>query len=106
MAMCSSSVKQEEEQNTTRPNWLELPRDVTEKILNNLDPIEILMSARFVCPLWWNICEEPLMWRTIHMPDPDALSYSLRYKIEKICRHAIDLSRGRLQDFSIQGCCL
>ncbi|KAK7305698.1 hypothetical protein VNO77_43608 [Canavalia gladiata] len=100
MAWCSSSAKDaEEEKNTTVPNWLEVPRDVTSKILKNLGAIHILMSARYVCPLWWNICKEPFMWRTIHISNLDALSYPRTYEIENMCCHAVDLSRGQLQDF-------
>jgi len=51
----------------TQPNWLELPIELTKNILRRLDTVEIVTSARNVCPLWWNICKDPLMWRTIQM---------------------------------------
>ncbi|KAJ1398190.1 Leucine-rich repeat domain superfamily [Sesbania bispinosa] len=81
------------------PNWLELPRDVTANILQRLGAIEIVTSACHVCPLWWNICKDPFMWRTIHM------SYNIfrnsPYNLENVCRYAVDRSCGQLEDIHI-----
>lgn len=80
------------------PNWLELPRDVTTNILQKLDVVEILMSARQVCSLWWNICKDPFMWRTIVMTYPRNSPYNLA----KICRYAVRQSCGHLEDINIE----
>ncbi|XP_058783594.1 putative F-box/LRR-repeat protein 23 [Vicia villosa] len=84
----------------TKPNWLELPIDLTKNILERLDTVQIVTSARNVCPLWWNICKDPLMWRTIRI---DNIHYTLfGYGcLEKICRLAVDLSCGQVEDINI-----
>ncbi|KAK7305700.1 hypothetical protein VNO77_43610 [Canavalia gladiata] len=99
---CIRKNDAEEEKNRAGPNWLELPRDVTEKILNQLNAIEILVSVRCVCSLWWNMCKEPLMWRTIGISNLDALQNYHTDQIENMCFRAIDLSRGHLQHFNIE----
>ncbi|GAU22404.1 hypothetical protein TSUD_122890 [Trifolium subterraneum] len=38
-----------EAENTTAPNWLELPRDITTNILQRLDTIEIVTIACHIC---------------------------------------------------------
>ncbi|PNX61921.1 F-box protein skip19, partial [Trifolium pratense] len=67
--MASSSITEKEAdaygESTTVPNWLQLPRDITANILQRLDTIDIVTSVCHVCPLWWNICKDPFMWRTI-----------------------------------------
>jgi hypothetical protein len=80
------------------PNWLELPRDITINIFQKLNTIEILTSVCQVCPLWWNICKDPVMWRTIRM-------IKLRdspYDLEKIFHCAIQRSCGQLKDIDIE----
>ncbi|KEH22429.1 putative F-box/LRR-repeat protein 23 [Medicago truncatula] len=69
MASCSSQTmkKKAKREISEGPNWLDLPRDITQNILQRLNAVEIVTSASLVCALWWNICKEPLMWRTIHM---------------------------------------
>lgn len=87
------------------PNWLELPRDITMNILQRLDTLEIVTSACFVCPLWWNICKEPLLWRTIDMTNNISLSYrdyEHSSRLEKICRYAVDRSCGHLKGIYIK----
>jgi hypothetical protein len=92
----------------TNPNWLQLPIDITANILFRLDTIEILKSVRNVCPLWWNICKNPLMWKTIRMENfdlvnlPDNDDQVCDYLV-KICRYAVDLSCGHLKDIFIFG---
>ncbi|XP_058768656.1 putative F-box/LRR-repeat protein 23 [Vicia villosa] len=97
---------------TLKPNWLELPRDITKNILQRLGTLEIVTSASVVCPLWWNICKDPLMWSTIDMftgitideitdlfqPDSYFENFS---RLEKICRYAVDRSYGHLKDIYI-----
>jgi len=84
----------------TKPNWLELPIDLTKNILRRLDTVEIVTSARNVCPLWWKVCKDPQMWRTIHMID-DVSPFDF-HCLERICRCAIDLSSGHLEDIAIE----
>jgi hypothetical protein len=104
--MAYSSIEEEEarEENTTVPNWLELPTEITSNILQRLDIIEILTSACHVCPLWRNICKGPLMWRTIDM---SYMTIRKRfsdydYDLVKICRNAVERSCGRIEEISIE----
>ena len=82
-------------------NWLELPRDVTESILQRLGAVEILETAQKVCTLWRNICKEPSMWRDINMLNlyewGDGQSDPL-----KMCHNAIDRSCGQLRGINIE----
>ncbi|XP_057432125.1 putative F-box/LRR-repeat protein 23 [Lotus japonicus] len=89
-------------ESTLGPNWLELPREVTAKILHKLSPFEILNGASPVCPLWWEICKDPIMWRTIDMTNPPPYPHS---KLVGFCRLAIKLSCGHLEDISIEDFC-
>ncbi|RHN68162.1 putative F-box domain-containing protein [Medicago truncatula] len=77
-----SCTKKAKGESTTKPNWLELPIDLMKNILQRLDTVEIVTSARNVCSLWRNICKDPLMWRTIHMICRFNFSSSC---MEKIC---------------------
>jgi hypothetical protein len=92
---------------TPLPNWLELPRDITINILQRLDTIDIVTSACVVCPLWWNICKDPLLWQTINMIKDISLSYfdtaydAYSSRLENICRYAVDRSSGYLKDIYI-----
>ncbi|CAL5189553.1 unnamed protein product [Lathyrus oleraceus] len=84
-----------------KPNWLELPRDITINILQRLGTLDLVTSASVVCPLWWNICKDPLIWTTIDMMSN--LSFSQNYfayysRLEKICLYAIDRSCGQLKN--------
>jgi hypothetical protein len=67
MASCSNVGKEAEVDNSTVPNWLELPKDITANILQRLDTIDIVKIACQVCPIWWNVCKDPLVWRNIRM---------------------------------------
>ncbi|XP_058768657.1 F-box protein SKIP19-like [Vicia villosa] len=97
---------------TTKPNWLELPRDIAINILQRLPTLEIVTSASVVCPLWWNIFKDPFMWSTIDMLTGitiDAITeltqrvsyFGYLSKLEKICRYAVDRSRGHLKNLYI-----
>jgi len=93
-----------EVESTDMPNWLELPKDITMNILQRLDTLEIVTSACVVCPLWWNICKDSLMWHTIDMMSNISLCYSdydYSSRLEKICRYAVDQSCGHLKDIYI-----
>lgn len=101
----SPSKKAKVVESATEPNWLELPIDVTADILQRLGAFTILTRARKVCSLWWIICQDPLMWRTIDMgmdyiyllPQCTQNSNSLK----KMCHYAVDLSCGHLEDINI-----
>ncbi|XP_058733356.1 putative F-box/LRR-repeat protein 23 [Vicia villosa] len=83
---------------TEKPNWLELPRDIAINILQRLSTLEIVTSAIVVCPLWWNICKDPLIWRTIDM----ITGITTHIRLEKICCYAVDRSCGHLKDIYIK----
>jgi len=88
-------------ENTRNPNWLELPRDITQNILQRLGTIEIITSVCQVCPIWWNICKDPLMRRTIRM----TMMHFSRYNyadLVKICRKAVEQSCGQLETIDIE----
>ncbi|XP_045826236.1 putative F-box/LRR-repeat protein 23 [Trifolium pratense] len=86
------------------PNWLELPIDITRNILQRLDIINIVTSICLVCPLWWNICKDPSMWRTIHMSNNETSRYSDE-DLVNICRYAAERSCGQLEDIEIVSFC-
>ncbi|GAU44507.1 hypothetical protein TSUD_122770 [Trifolium subterraneum] len=86
------------------PNWHELPTDITRNILMRLDIINIVTSVCLVCPLWWNICKDPFMWRTIHLSNNETSRYS-NEDLVKICRYAVKRSCGQLEDIEIVSFC-
>lgn len=92
-----------------KPNWLELPRDVTSNILQRLGAVEILTKARYVCPYWWNICKDPFMWRKIHMGRSHLyFQFANRgtpdlNRLVNLCQYAVDLSSGHLEKIDIYG---
>jgi len=51
---------------------------------------DIVMSACWVCPQWWNICKDPLMWHTIRMCYISISPYAYM-DLWKICCFAIEL---------------
>ncbi|KAK6932116.1 F-box domain [Dillenia turbinata] len=95
-----SSQSEESSSNEVR-NWLELPSDVTCFILKKLGTIEILTSAQKVCKLWWKLCKDPAMWRTIDLSD---WKYCLDMNLspQEVARNAVDRSCGELVDISIE----
>ncbi|GAU22405.1 hypothetical protein TSUD_122910 [Trifolium subterraneum] len=80
------------------PNWLELPKDITVNILQRLSTVDIVTRACLVCPLWWNICKDPFMWRTIQM----IKLHNSTGELLKICQYAIERSCGCLEDIDIK----
>ncbi|KAL5076885.1 hypothetical protein RYX36_015869 [Vicia faba] len=100
----ASSVKKSKRESTRKPNLLELPVDLTKNILQRLDTLDILISARNVCSLWWHICKDPLMWRIINISNVHHIPYHFCC-LDKIVRRAVDLSRGHLEDIDIQLFC-
>jgi len=101
MMMMSNEVEGE---SANVPNWLALPRDITVKILQRLDPIDVVTSACQVCPLWWNICKDPRVWRTIQINMTNRRFFSCFFPpdLVKICRYAVDRSCGCLIDIDIE----
>ncbi|XP_058783874.1 F-box protein SKIP19-like [Vicia villosa] len=101
--MASSSIPptEIEKEVIVEPNWVELPRDVTANILQRLGTIELLTSACQVCPLWWNICKDPHMWRTINMTKVPSSRYYFQDELVKICSKAIEQSCGQLENIDI-----
>ncbi|XP_057426228.1 putative F-box/LRR-repeat protein 9 [Lotus japonicus] len=99
MTSCSRVVKEANEESTERPNWLELPKEVTSNIFQKLGALEVLTSARQVCSLWWNISKEPLMWRTIDLTKPP---HYPQPTLVNLCCYAIEQSCGHLEDISIE----
>jgi len=103
-----------ESESTTLPNWLDLPRDLTANILQRLGAFEILTGACGVCAMWWNICKDPLMWRSIHIrgyvPLFDRFIFGKfshygydEEEMVKICCNAIERSCHHLEDIDIEG---
>ncbi|CAH1448694.1 unnamed protein product [Lactuca virosa] len=86
------------------PNWLEMPYDLMENILQRLDTVEKLRSAGNVCRTWWRICKYPAMWKVIdiHILQDGC---DTNHKIEMLTKQAVNLSCGELIDVSIDGFC-
>ncbi|XP_061365780.1 putative F-box/LRR-repeat protein 9 [Gastrolobium bilobum] len=82
-------------------DWLDLPPDVTAKILQKLGVIEILMNAQLVCTEWRSICFDSLMWRTIDMRIEDYPCIS-HFHLRTMCRIAINRSCGQLFDINVE----
>ncbi|MED6186820.1 hypothetical protein PIB30_070382 [Stylosanthes scabra] len=85
-----------------KPNWLDLPHDLTFKIFSKLGTFHILTSAQQVCRQWRSICMDPLMWRTINMCNNIGIKHLGDFGLEKTCMNAIDRSCGLLEDLSIK----
>ncbi|KAM7266567.1 hypothetical protein ACFE04_004464 [Oxalis oulophora] len=80
-------------------NWLDLPDEVTAKILMKLSVVEIIDRAQKVCVSWRRICKDPSMWRHIDMSNLNDLDAN--YNLKKLCFHLIDRCQGNLIDISI-----
>ncbi|KAI5407346.1 hypothetical protein KIW84_053557 [Lathyrus oleraceus] len=100
MASCPIPSKEAESESTAMPNWVELPRDITANILQRLCTIEIVTSVRYVCPIWWHMFKDPLMWRNIRMTNLSNFPYYFSEQME-ICYYAIKQSCGHLECISI-----
>ncbi|CAJ2640743.1 unnamed protein product [Trifolium pratense] len=105
MASSSIPVKDAEGEKPKVPNWLNLPRDITANILGRLSTIYMVTSVCLVCPLWWNICKDPHIWRTIQINYFE--TYYRRYinYFDEILRYAVDRSCGHLEDIEIDTFC-
>ncbi|XP_074267300.1 F-box protein SKIP19-like [Silene latifolia] len=80
-------------------NWSNLPLDVTLMILMKLGAVEILESVQFVCKMWYILCKEPSLWRTIRIHNLARARREINH--EKMLFNAIDRSDGRLIDLDI-----
>lgn len=82
-------------------NWLELPTELMASILQRVGTIDILTSAQNVCTTWRRICKDSAMWRVI---DIRCLgdSWEMDFDLEKMARHAVDLSCGELVDLNME----
>ncbi|KAG2260656.1 hypothetical protein Bca4012_008659 [Brassica carinata] len=79
-------------------NWAELPPELTSSILHRLGAIEVVETAQKVCRSWRRVCKDPSMWRRIDMRNLGDLGDTY---YEKLCRHAVDLSRGELVEINL-----
>ncbi|KAL5076891.1 hypothetical protein RYX36_015875 [Vicia faba] len=80
------------------PNWLELPRELTSKILQLLGPVEIVRNARQVCSMWRNICRDPSMWKSIEM----IKGFNSPYNLEKICMYDVDQGCDHVEEINVE----
>ncbi|XP_074267290.1 putative F-box/LRR-repeat protein 23 [Silene latifolia] len=64
-------------------------------------PYDILESAQFVCIEWYTLCQEPDLWRSVHIRKIDEPDMGNKY--EKMMFNAIARSAGGLIDLSIEG---
>ncbi|KAM7270648.1 hypothetical protein ACFE04_029862 [Oxalis oulophora] len=82
-------------------NWLELPEEVTAKILGKLGSVDILESMQKVCPSWRKICKDSSMFRRIVISNSSGSRNRGLYLIN-MCRHIVDRSDGQLIEFNIE----
>ncbi|KAK9066242.1 hypothetical protein SSX86_013563 [Deinandra increscens subsp. villosa] len=85
------------------PNWLELPRDVMENILQRIGVVDVLENTQKVCTAWREIYKDPAMWKVIHMHK--FLVPNGKRAFQEMCKHAVDRSQGQLLDLTIKGFC-
>ncbi|KAI5407343.1 putative F-box/LRR-repeat protein 23 [Lathyrus oleraceus] len=104
IASCSIHSMEKEDDAKPFPNWLELPRKIITNILQRLDTIDIVKSVCGVCPLWWNICKDPSLWRTINMTS-FTCGLLFHNDLVKICHYAVERSCGHLEDVDIEYFC-
>ncbi|KEH34606.1 F-box protein SKIP19 [Medicago truncatula] len=71
------------DESTRKPNWLELPIELTKNIL------------------WWNVCKDIQMRLAINMSNISPFPFDFRC-LEKICRYAIDLGCDQVEDIDIE----
>lgn len=90
-----------EKLSSTNRDWLDLPEEVTASILSRLGAVQILTAAEKVCTAWRKISKEPSTWRTIDMSNNTGHDFP-EDTLEKMCRHAIDRSRGNLVGINVE----
>ncbi|MED6159854.1 hypothetical protein PIB30_045996 [Stylosanthes scabra] len=77
---------------TVFPNWVDLPKKLTAKILRKVGSVDVLKSAQFVCTHWYSISMDPFFWRTIHVTQKCNFD---------LITTAINRSCGQLEDITI-----
>ncbi|CAH1448663.1 unnamed protein product [Lactuca virosa] len=88
------------------PNWLLMPDELMENILQRLNSVEKIRSAGKVCRTWRRICKDPAMWKVVDINKwRDGSDTNYKLEIEMLTKQAVDLSCGELIDFSIGGFC-
>ncbi|XP_076931341.1 putative F-box protein At4g05475, partial [Bidens hawaiensis] len=85
-------------------NWLELPLDLMENILQRNGVQDILENAQKVCTAWREICKGPSLWKVVYIynlfRDPFVTT-----QLNKMCKHAVDRSQGQLLDLTLINVC-
>ncbi|XP_076925498.1 putative F-box/LRR-repeat protein 9, partial [Bidens hawaiensis] len=85
-------------------NWLELPLDLMENILQRNGVLDILENAQKVCTAWREICKGPSLWKVVYIynlfRDPFVTT-----QLNKMCKHAVDRSQGQLLDLTLINVC-
>ncbi|CAO2842166.1 unnamed protein product [Amaranthus hypochondriacus] len=80
---------------------LELPRDVMLSIFMKFEAKEILENFQFVCKSWYDLCQNPSLWRNVVMKDVYNPTSNKRH--EQMLCNAVDRSSGGLIKLDIQG---
>ncbi|XP_050368908.1 F-box protein SKIP19-like [Argentina anserina] len=87
--------------NRNRRDWSEIPEECTLMVLSRLGAIDVLTSAQKVCTLWRRLCKHPMVWRTVDMVN-DHFFHDVHYDLDKMCRHAVDRSLGKVEDINVE----
>ncbi|KAJ4792204.1 RNI-like superfamily protein [Rhynchospora pubera] len=93
------SQMEEVQEQPTDPDWSELHRDVLLVIFDKIKTVEVLKSA-CTCKSWRMASREPECWRTIDMTNHGYKSGA--FLLIDPTMLAIDLSHGRVEEFSIE----
>ncbi|MED6143309.1 hypothetical protein PIB30_004810 [Stylosanthes scabra] len=83
------------------PNLLDLPTEVTTKILRKVGAVEVLKSAQLVCTQWHRLSMDPLFWRTIHVTTPQKSVDDFVGKHGFYATEAVNRSCRQVEDISI-----
>ncbi|KAF5175485.1 hypothetical protein FRX31_034928 [Thalictrum thalictroides] len=96
--MATPRLKDVENQDNTKRDWLELPHDVMSLIFIKLGAIDILYRAQWVCSSWRNLSKQPYLFHSIDLCyKADNKDYcGIDYKLVK---EAFDRSCGHLVEF-------
>ncbi|KFK33629.1 hypothetical protein AALP_AA5G038300 [Arabis alpina] len=81
-------------------NWAELSWELTVSIFLRLSVFDILVNAQKVCKSWNRVSKDPSIWKKI-----DIGICKKAYKLDGMCRHAIDRSQGGLVEINLGKCC-
>lgn len=87
-------------------NWLELPPEVTLRILMKLETLDIVLTVSQVCSSWRRLSKDPVLYRSVFIGGYDNIFRGKwGWKIERIAIEAVDRSRGKLLQFSAGNMC-